>query len=156
MQRLRSCVEHSRPWFHLAALPSIIYQHSSPEHRSPSGALKYKCSPAGSPGLHGGLPKLQEPVHVQFFPCGALLTILLSNFRLFVQISFSGPEVTGAHLRAVLDCMAGYPCVKNLCMWSCNVGDEVRRSWCCPTKHGNQSHLVARVLNGQLSNVKNM
>ncbi|MEW5298518.1 MAG: hypothetical protein WDW36_001632 [Sanguina aurantia] len=35
-----------------------------------------------------------------------------------------GPEVSGAALRAVLDCLAGYPGVKNLCCWGCCLGDE--------------------------------
>ena len=27
-------------------------------------------------------------------------------------------------LAAILDGLAGYPGVKNLCLWSCNIGDE--------------------------------
>eukprot|EP00798_Chlamydomonas_sp_ICE-L_P022864 gene22864-30037_t len=40
------------------------------------------------------------------------------------KISFSGPLITSAELKAVLDCISGYPAVKNLCMWSCNMADE--------------------------------
>ena len=44
------------------------------------------------------------------------------------QITFSGPDFTGPALRAILDCCASYPGIKNLCLYGCSVGDEVGAS----------------------------
>lgn len=49
---------------------------------------------------------------------------------LVLQLLFQGPEVSGAALRAVLDCLAGYAGVKNLCCWGCCLGDEVSEGSC--------------------------
>ncbi|GAX83285.1 hypothetical protein CEUSTIGMA_g10711.t1 [Chlamydomonas eustigma] len=40
------------------------------------------------------------------------------------KISLQGPDIGWQHLAAVLDCLAGYTSVKNLCLWACNIGDE--------------------------------
>ncbi|KAG1668299.1 hypothetical protein FOA52_011196 [Chlamydomonas sp. UWO 241] len=54
----------------------------------------------------------------------ALIEESIQDTANIAKVSLSGPDVTFGELAAVLDCMAGYAPVKNLCLWSCNVGDK--------------------------------
>eukprot|EP00877_Chromochloris_zofingiensis_P000282 jgi/Chrzof1/10254/Cz04g34120.t1 len=45
----------------------------------------------------------------------------------FEKVILQGGDVSGASVRAVADSIAGYPDVRNLCCWRCNIGDEVRK-----------------------------
>lgn len=54
----------------------------------------------------------------------AALEEKLETGKAFDKVTFQGPEITSANLSAVLDAMAGYPSVKNLCCWNCNIGDQ--------------------------------
>ncbi|KAG2498359.1 hypothetical protein HYH03_003618 [Edaphochlamys debaryana] len=63
-------------------------------------------------GINPDKPLLEE-VEAKLTVCKAL-----------DKVSLRGPQHTGASMCAVLDAMAGYAHIKNLCCWGCNIGDE--------------------------------